>query len=149
MLRGLGDFTSVFSSILFTVACGQTAAPVQSAPRALVVAEVVEEDEDCVPLQDVQRALAARNIAFQDCYADGLAVDPTLNGTVTLAVVIPPSGEVDDVSISSTDLASEGVTACIVEVARGLSFAQESCPMAQKIEYPVRLRRGSSEFATR
>jgi hypothetical protein len=95
--------------------------------------------EDCVEIVDVQRALAARNMAFQDCYSDGLARDPNLSGTVTLNVVIPPSGE-GRVEVASSTLA-------IVEVAAGLEFEQDSCSVAQTVEYPVRLARGSSEFA--
>jgi hypothetical protein len=102
--------------------------------------------EDCVEIVDVQRALAARNMAFQDCYSDGLARDPNLSGTVTLNVVIPPSGE-GRVEVASSTLASTTVAECIVEVAAGLEFEQDSCSVAQTVEYPVRLARGSSEFA--
>lgn len=112
-------------------------------------AEIAVLDEDCVALTDVQSALSARNMAFQDCYAEGLVLDPTLRGTVTLEVVIPPSGKVEQVRVASSDLTSAKVADCIAEVAGDLAFPQESCELPQTVEYPVRLARGSSEFATR
>jgi len=137
----------LLASTVVCMACGsQAPAPRPTTPRARVQEAV--PSEDCVPLQEVQRALSARNMAFQDCYVDGLSLDPNLSGTVTLRVVIPPSGEAAEIAIASSDLANERVDQCIVEVAGGLAFAQRTCRLPQTVEYPVRLARGSSEFAS-
>ena len=132
-----------------SLACGGTPPPQQASSQTARVAKPSHRKfEDCVAVSDVQRALEARKMAFQDCYADGLSIDPELKGTVTLNVVIPPSGELVEVRVASSDLSSEKVTACIAEVAGGLTFEQETCSLPQTVEYPVRLARGSSEFAS-
>lgn len=133
--------------LLFLLACSKTSTPPARTARAVEVAQQVEVTESCATAQQIQRTLSARNMAFQDCYAEGLARDPMLQGTVTLSLVIPPSGEVDEVRVSSSDLKSDSVSRCIAEVATGIIFPQESCSLAQTVEYPVRLARGSSEFA--
>ncbi|HSC88145.1 MAG TPA: AgmX/PglI C-terminal domain-containing protein [Polyangiaceae bacterium] len=136
---------------LTTLACSSAQpAPRAASPVAAVTVETEEETarfEDCVEVAEVQRVLTARNVAFQDCYADGLALDPNLRGTVTLGVHIPPSGE-GRVHITASTLGNASVTRCIAEVASGISFEQQSCSVAQSVEYPVRLARGSSEFAS-
>jgi hypothetical protein len=102
--------------------------------------------EDCVESEEVQRVLAARKQNFLACYAEAVARDPMLRGTVTLAFVIPPSGKVDHVDIARSDLDNDALHACITDVAAGLEFEQESCSLPRDIEYNVRLKRGSSEF---
>jgi|GEM_PF-3177439 len=135
---------------ILSVACSSATPPPETARAGGPAPEVAANRrfEDCVAIMDVQRALAARNMAFQDCYADGLSLDPQLRGTVTLSVVIPPSGSVKHVRVASSDLGSDKVDTCIAEVAGGLEFEQESCSMPQTVEYPVHLARGSSEFAS-
>src|SRR5687767_5819384 len=98
----------LLSFTIFTAACSTKppAAAPRSQPEARADHAPQLRSEDCVAIQDVQRALQARDMAFQDCYVDGLSLDPHLAGTVTLRVVIPPSGAVDDVGVASSDLAS-------------------------------------------
>lgn len=124
--------------------------PTSTSPSTVATKSAATElRENCVSAADIQRALSARTMAFQDCYVDGLAVEPTLAGTVTLEVVVPPSGHVERVRAQSSTLSSARVVACIEEVASNLSFEQATCRTAQVVEYPVRLGRGSSEFALR
>lgn len=104
-------------------------------------------EEDCIPPAEVQEALAARKFGFQDCYQEELLKDPSLSGTVTLEVTVEPSGQVAPIVVSRSDIESPRLVTCLSEVCSGLSFTQSSCRSRQTVEYPIRLARGSSEFA--
>lgn len=138
----------VLLPLLVSLGCASTPA-IAPSPEVARKTSPVESNEHCVSATDIQRALAARSLGFQDCYVDGLAVEPTLAGTVTLEVIVPPSGRVERVHAQSSTVESPRVVSCIEEVASNLSFDQATCRTAQVVEYPVRLGRGSSEFALR
>jgi hypothetical protein len=140
---------ALFSFLPLVVACTSATAPAPKGAPAPQRAQVAQVEEDCVSPNDIQKALSARSMGFQDCYADALANDPTLSGTITLEVVVPPSGQVSKVTARESSLNNPSVVRCIEEVASGLTFPQEECSLAQSVEYPVRLARGSSEFALR
>ncbi|MCH2109191.1 MAG: AgmX/PglI C-terminal domain-containing protein [Polyangiaceae bacterium] len=140
-MRKMIGGTIALGAINSSVAC---ASP-QATPSTQV--ETASAPEDCVDYAEIQKVLMARDMAYQDCYADGLANNPELKGTVTLSFTIPPTGHVEKVSVASSDLGSSDVETCIAEVASDLDFQQSSCQLAKRIEYPVRLQRGSSEFA--
>lgn len=131
-----------------SLGCSRQAPPAkaQTTTHAVALAEPVPED--CVETDEVQRVLAARKHGFLACYADAVAMDPQLRGTVTLAFVIPPSGKVQSVDIAASDLGDDALHACITDVARGMEFVQETCSLPRDIEYSVRLKRGSSEFVS-
>lgn len=131
-------------AVLFS-ACSQTPPP-QPPPVEVAAEEIVLED--CVETEEIQRALAARKHGFLSCYADAVALDPMLKGTVTIAFVIPPSGLVEEVNIAQSDLDSDSLHACMTQVAIGMQFTQETCSLPRDIEYSVRLKRGSSEFVS-
>lgn len=137
---------ALFSSILVG-ACSGATPPAQTQPQ-VARAEATPVVEDCVESEEVARVLSARKQSFLSCYADAVALDPTLRGTVTLAFVIPPSGEVDHVSIARSDLDNDALHACITEVAAGMRFEQHSCSLPRDIEYSMNLKRGSSEFVS-
>lgn len=130
---------------LLPLACAGTEAKPQVA--VLEASKPLLAEEDCIPPADVQKALAARKFGFQDCYQEELAKDPSLSGTVTLEVTVEPSGEVAPIVVSRSDIESSSLVTCLSEVCSGLSFSQLSCRSRQTVEYPIRLARGSSEFA--
>lgn len=138
---------AVVSSVLLLGACSQRTPPAKT-PRQTARVEPAPKVEDCVESEEVQRVLSARKHGFLSCYADAVARDPTLRGTVTLAFVIPPSGKVDHVDIAHSDLDNDTLHICITEVATGMQFEQESCSLPRDIEYSVNLKRGSSEFVS-
>lgn len=138
---------ALVSSVLLLDACSQGTPPAQAPPQTARV-EQAPEVEDCVESDEVQRVLGARKHGFLSCYADAVALDPTLRGTVTLAFVIPPSGKVDHVDIARSDLDDDALHTCITEVATGMQFEQETCSLPRDIEYSVNLKRGSSEFVS-
>lgn len=140
---------ATLSSLPLALACSTTPPAATPATESSSRAAIAAVEEDCVSPNDIQKALSARSMGFQDCYADALANDPMLSGTVTLHVVVPPSGQVSKVTASDSSINNSSVVRCIEEVASGLSFPQEECSLAQSVEYPVRLARGSSEFALR
>lgn len=146
-LRGRA-FVVAASFSLLGVACSSQTPPPQPPQTASTEAVPAPPDEDCVETEEVQRTLAARRHGILACYADAVALDPMLRGTVTLAFVIPPSGKVERVDIAQSDLENEALHACITKVASGMEFAQETCSLPRDIEYSVRLKRGSSEFVS-
>lgn len=146
-LTSVSSHILVCSGLLLSAACARTPLPAKTQQQA-TVAQPPPEPEDCVESDEVQRVLGARKHGFLACYADAVALDPALRGTVTLAFVIPPSGKVGQVDIAHSDLDNDALHTCITEVAAGMEFEQETCSLPRDIEYSVNLKRGSSEFVS-
>lgn len=134
----------LYPTLMASSACSE-APPPAKAPQ---IARLEISPDDCVEQKDIERVLAARKHGFLSCYADAVALEPTLKGTVTIAFVIPPSGKVDHVDITDSDLDSDALHTCITRAASGMEFTQEHCSLPRDIEYSVRLRRDSSEFVS-
>ncbi len=88
-----------------------------------------EPADDCEPgrcLEDISGRVEDRRPEARACYEAGHAVDPTLEGRVVINFEIDPSGTVVDASQSAQDeqITDEAVVECIVEVIKGIKFAE-------------------------
>jgi TonB family protein len=69
-------------------------------------------------------------------YNRALRSDPTLQGKVVLELVISPAGQVEDVSVTASELADEALLAKILSRIRLFDFGRREVS-ATTISYPV------------
>jgi MYXO-CTERM domain-containing protein len=75
-----------------------------------------------VPVTNAAAVLKTMRAGFRRCYVEGLNVDPTGAGRVTLSVTISPSGEVVSGEASENSGVSESVVQCVFRTVRGARF---------------------------
>ena len=61
---------------------------------------------------------------MQACYSTGLRANPTLQGRVSVKLVIGKNGGTKSAAVASTDLADKEVATCVAKVFGSLSFPQ-------------------------
>lgn len=72
----------------------------------------------------VQRKLRPLQSYVRRCYEDALREDPTLAGVLQLEAEVSPAGELTtSVATDDAALRAAGVTTCVVQLARRISFA--------------------------
>ena len=72
--------------------------------------------------EEVREVVSARRRQVSACYERALKRDPSLAGTVTMAIRIGPAGQVLDSRIESNTLEDEQVVGCLVKEAKGWVF---------------------------
>jgi outer membrane biosynthesis protein TonB len=72
----------------------------------------------------VRRIVRAHLGEVRECYARGLARDPTLHGQVTVLFVIDPRGKVPRSEVDDTSLPDARVAACVARAFRSWTFAK-------------------------
>jgi hypothetical protein len=92
--------------------------------------------EPRLPPKVIQSIVRSRYAELRRCYEAGLARDPVLTGRVGTRFVIGRNGSVIDANIETNTLPDCGVTACMLNVFRGLTFPK---PRGGKVVvvYPV------------
>jgi hypothetical protein len=110
----------------------------RSRARSDLAAAVASIAEDAV-----KRVVRANGSRFGQCYSAGLRRDPSLAGRVVVAFTLDEHGSVTAAHDDPTsDLADEGVRACIVARFFSLRFAPpRSAPFSAKYSFPF----GSAE----
>lgn len=69
---------------------------------------------------EVERALRRVSAQLRACYAQGLASDPRLQGKLSVALTLAPSGTVDRAKVTSSTLGAPEVESCVVRSLQGL-----------------------------
>lgn len=75
-----------------------------------------------VPVSNAERVVARLRPKFKRCYTKGLAVDPTMSGSVTIAAKVSPNGEVDSANALNQNGLSADVVRCIQRAVRNAQF---------------------------
>lgn len=73
--------------------------------------------------------MKARRQAFIDCYNDRVAVDPNAKGTLSMFVIVEPSGRVASTQVSGDD-ALHLLASCLEVAVRTTTFAKHSARVA-------------------
>ncbi|MBX3271451.1 MAG: AgmX/PglI C-terminal domain-containing protein [Sandaracinaceae bacterium] len=90
----------------------------------------------------IRRVITRDEPAIRRCYERGLAVRPTLEGRVTVRLVIAPTGTVQSAAIGSSTLGAPDVESCIVSVATRWRFPSPDGGGVVMVDYPFILSRG-------
>lgn len=91
-----------------------------AAPRS--VAEIGHV-EGTSTIGDGERVVASLRVRFRRCYERGLAVEPSLAGSVTLVANVGANGEVTAAEPAGDSTLGPAVTACLVNVVKSANFA--------------------------
>jgi len=92
-----------------------------------------------LPGSELNRGLGALSERLPDCLLRGDA-SGAAGGRLTLAFRINASGRVQEACVAKDDIDDPGVAACVIELARSLSFAPPSPSGVLDIELPLALR---------
>lgn len=88
----------------------------------------------------IQRVVRRHANEVRYCFEQGLAVDPTLSGRVTVAFVIGPTGQVPTASAAESTFTeseqSRSVVACILSAVRRWTFPAPEGGGIVRINYP-------------
>jgi hypothetical protein len=99
----------------------------------------------------IRAAMKSAVPEIRDCYEQWLQTNPELKGKMTMSFSISPpdagAGRVEDLAVSSTDIAHLGFEGCVKNVMAGLDFATpyddgtgEPAPM--QVKYPLTFSSG-------
>lgn len=72
----------------------------------------------------IQRVVRQSFDQVQACYAEGLRANPTLQGRVSIKLVIGKNGRAKSAAVASSDLADKQVSTCVAAVFSKLSFPE-------------------------
>jgi len=90
-------------------------------------------------IPNAESAIAKLRPGFRSCYNKGLANDPSMSGSMTIAIKIAANGDITDVSKTGGSGLSSDVETCIVKRARNGTF--DATPTGGTISVPVRFVR--------
>lgn len=94
------------------------------------------EVEGGLTKDDIRKALAENRRAIRNCYERSLMVKKDLQGRLTLKWRIAPSGSVVSIAIQSSDLNSPSLDSCVLEIVKGIQFAQAPNKLPTTVIYP-------------
>lgn len=77
---------------------------------------------DPTPIPNAEASVARLRPGFRSCYNKGLASDPSMAGSITIAIEIAANGDVIDVTKKSGSGLSSDVETCIMKRAKNASF---------------------------
>lgn len=102
------------------------------------------------PDVDIREVALHHATEIQQCYeANGLRINPSLSGTVEVSAKVLPTGLVDSVAVSGSDLRGAGrreVEACITTAVRNWRY--DRGPFGTEVVvYPFTLMRDDSRLA--
>lgn len=118
--------------------CGPNAVP-RPAPAKTVDRPVGAPDPSSIPnappVANADRVVAAMRPKFRRCYAEGLKLDPALEGRVTVTAWVDTNGCVESATPKREGL-TEAVSTCIVDAIKTAEFEPPDRKVA--INIPVR-----------
>jgi hypothetical protein len=86
----------------------------------------------------IETAIRARQVGLQTCFEDALTESKSAGPmSFTLRIVIGPDGEVDRAGIVDADGTTDGMEACVVELAKSLEFPSPSEGGNVVVNYPL------------
>ena len=89
-----------------------------------------------LPPEVIQRIVRQNYGRFRLCYENGLRANAKLGGTVTVKLVIDPTGAVKSANDGGSSLPDAGVVACVVKGFSNLSFPSPASGMVT-VTYPI------------
>lgn len=102
------------------------------------------------PDADVREVALHHAAEIQQCYeSNGLRINPQLSGTIEVSATVLPTGRVDTVVVSNSDLRGAGrreVESCIRMVVRNWRYDRGPFT-TEVVVYPFSLMRDDSNFA--
>jgi TonB family protein len=117
-----------------TVAETATAPPVPTELPEKITDFGMPRSADAGPIADTERVLMRMRSGFRYCYNQGLAKDPSLAGTITLAIDVSASGDVTNVKKKSAGINAE-VDDCLMRRARSAMF--DASPSSHTVNVPL------------
>ncbi len=91
--------------------------------------------------EEVVRRIVRRHISeIRCCYERALEQTPDLEGRITVAFIISPTGVVQSASVASSDLDHEQLEACIVDAVRCWTFYEPEDGGTVTVTYPFVLQ---------
>ncbi len=91
----------------------------------------------------IEKVVGQHGDEMSDCYAQGLLVDPKLEGEITLALEIDGDGTVSSAKIpDADDFGASDVTDCIAKAAGAWHFPAPGAGETVKVSYPLKLSPG-------
>ena len=96
-------------------------------------------DSSAIP--NAEQAIARLRPGFRSCYNKGLANDPSMAGSITIAIKVAPSGDITDVTKKGGSGLSSDVEQCIIKRARNGTF--DATPSGGTISVPIQFVRAN------
>jgi hypothetical protein len=100
---------------------GPGAPPVVRGPE--LKTEVGHTDVKSGSLVDADRVVLSLRPGFRHCYNQGLAKDPSLQGSVRIVATVGPNGEVLSATSTGSSTLGDEVVACVIHRVKGATFA--------------------------
>ncbi len=94
------------------------------------------EVEGGLTKDDIRKALAENRRAIRNCYERSLLVKKDLQGRLTLKWRISPAGSVTAIGIQNSSLKSPSMDQCVLEIVKGIQFAQAPNKQPTTVIYP-------------
>jgi hypothetical protein len=89
-----------------------------------------------VAVANAGAVVAGLRAGFRSCYNQGLNVDPTMSGRVTLSVKISPNGEVSSADPTGNTGLSDNVVQCLIRKVRNAQFDSPG-PTGSTLQIPI------------
>jgi hypothetical protein len=107
------------------------------APRDLIAPPrgSVSTTLDPSPISNAEQAIMKLRPGFRACYNKGLASDPSMAGSITIAITVAPNGDVSSVTKKSGHGLSADVETCILKRARNGTF--DPTPSGATLSVPI------------
>jgi protein TonB len=88
--------------------------------------------------EEVRLVFETFNVNYDRLYRSALRKDPTLEGTVTLAVTIQPGGSVSSCKAAKSELKDAKLIRRIESKCKQMTFENRPKVDVMKVEYPIR-----------
>jgi hypothetical protein len=112
--------------------------PIPTATPTIAMGSESVEPLASSPIPNVTSAIARLRPGFRSCFNKGLAKDPSLAGSITIAITVAPNGDVMDVTKKSGGLNAD-VDACIVRKCKSATF--DATPSGDTVNIPIHFAR--------
>jgi hypothetical protein len=109
-----------------------------SAPPALSVEPGSADDLPYLSPSHIGAAVRAHHADFQACQALGDLESQREDGAVTVGWAVQPNGSVNGVTLGSSTFASGGINACVLGVAKKVTFPASAAPT--QVSWTVKFR---------
>jgi hypothetical protein len=113
----------------------------RAAPAAPATASSDARDNADLPWlspSHVGAAVRAHHASFQACQALGDLESQREDGTVTVGWAVRANGSVNGVTLGASTFASEGINACVLDVAKEVTFPPSASPV--QVSWTVEFR---------
>ena len=88
-------------------------------------------------MKTIKAAIRLQTSTLQQCFNDGLRVDPTIAGKVSYSIAISVRGEVTNVEAAAEGSLPPSVVGCTASIARGWVFSMEGAKEGADVRFSV------------